>query len=221
MDTLSILKHVDHTLLRPDATWAEISRCCEEALEWSCASACIPPAHVAQAHSAFPELKLCTVIGFPLGYNHPRVKLMESEQALLDGADEIDLVVNISAVKARNYDLVTEEIRQIRAQSLGHILKVIVETCYLNQEEKIALCAILSDLGVDYIKTSTGFGSAGAELSDMALFRQHLDSKVKIKASGGIRSLEDMAAFLQAGADRLGTSSAVRLAQSQLARLKP
>ena len=221
MEMRDILRHVDHTLLKPEASWDEVSQLCEEAMAWGCASVCIPPCYVRQARDAFPTLTIGTVVGFPLGYDSTAAKVAEARAALADGADELDMVINIGAARAHNYALVTDDIRQVREASHGQVLKVIIEACYLDHEEKVALCAIISDLGVDYIKTSTGFGPAGATVEDIRLFREHLDPEVAIKAAGGIRTREAMEAMLRAGATRIGASAAVRLAEEMAERAVP
>ena len=206
-----ILAHVDHTLLRADATQDEIFALCDEAINYGMASVCIPPSYVKAARSKYPELNICTVIGFPLGYSAAAVKLAELWQADADGADEFDVVINLGMVKNGDLEGVAAELELLRDASEGCIMKVIIETCYLTDEEKIAMCEIVTDIGADYIKTSTGFGSAGAELSDIKLFRKHIGDSVKIKAAGGIRTREAMESFLTAGCDRLGTSSAIKI----------
>ena len=209
MDKKSVFARVDHTLLKAAAVWPEIEKLCREALSYGMATVCIPPSFVKQAKAGFPGLKVCTVIGFPLGYNTLEVKVFEARQAILEGADEIDMVVNLGWVKAGDYSAVKEEIRALKAEAGENVLKVIVETCYLSQEEKIALCACVAKGGADFIKTSTGFGSAGADAADIALFRLHLPARVRIKAAGGIRTAQAMEAMIQAGADRIGASAAV------------
>jgi deoxyribose-phosphate aldolase len=207
-----ILSHVDHTLLRATASWEEIRKLCDEALQHKTASVCIPPSYVRPVHGAYgQEPVICTVIGFPLGYSLTPVKLREAEEALAGGAAEIDMVVNIGDIKNGRFDLVREEIGLIKKTLGKNILKVIIETCYLTTEEKIRLCGIVSQAGADYIKTSTGFGPAGAVLSDIQLFKEHLGPGIKIKAAGGVKTREDMEAFLKAGCDRIGSSSAVAL----------
>ena len=206
-----ILAHVDHTLLRADATQDEIFALCDEAVTYGTASVCIPPSYVKAVRSKYPELNICTVIGFPLGYSAAAVKLAELWQADADGADEFDVVINLGMVKDGDLEGVAAELELLRDASGGCIMKVIIETCYLTDEEKIALCEIVTNIGADYIKTSTGFGSAGAELSDIDLFRKHIGDSVKIKAAGGIRTREAMESFLTAGCDRLGTSSAIKI----------
>ncbi len=209
MDKQSVFSRVDHTVLKATAIWPDIEKLCREALSCGMATVCIPPSFVKRAKENFPDLKVCTVIGFPLGYNTREVKVFEARQALLDGADEIDMVVNQGQVKAGNFIDVTEEIRALKTEAKDRVLKVIVETCYLNQAEKIALCGCVADGGADFIKTSTGFGSGGADVQDIALFRQNLPPRVRIKASGGIRTAEAMEAMIQAGADRIGASAAI------------
>ncbi|MBQ8599542.1 MAG: deoxyribose-phosphate aldolase [Oscillospiraceae bacterium] len=208
MDNKEILSHIDHTLLKPTATWAEIQQLCKEALEHGCATVCIPPCYVLKTKQEFPELKVCTVIGFPLGYQTQAAKSAEAWDARQNGADELDLVVNMCDVKSGNLGEVVAEIGAIRQLAPDRVLKVIVETCNLTHEEKIALCYCVARGGADYIKTSTGFGSAGAQLEDIKLFKELMGDRLKIKASGGIRTKEQMEAFLEAGCDRIGTSSA-------------
>ena len=212
MEVNEILKHVDHTLLRAYATWEEIEKLCKEAVELETASVCISPCYIRRVKQKFGEkLKICTVIGFPLGYSVTEAKLAETRQAIEDGADEIDMVVNISDVKNGDFDKVAQEIISVKRECLNHVLKVIIETCYLTEKEKIAMCRAVTDAGAEYIKTSTGFGTEGAKLSDITLFKEHIGTAVKIKAAGGIRTKEEMEAFLEAGCDRIGTSSAAGL----------
>lgn len=212
METKEMLQYIDHTLLKPVCTWDEIETLCKEALSYHTASVCIPPSYVKRAREAFgPELPICTVIGFPLGYNPAEAKVCEARTALRDGADELDMVINLGDVKNRDFDKVYEEILALRETAGSRILKVIVETCYLTRDEKIRLCEIVTKAGADYIKTSTGFGTAGATMEDILLFKEHIGSSVKIKAAGGIRTREDLEAFIQAGCSRIGTSSAVKL----------
>lgn len=206
-----ILSHIDHTLLRPTAAAAEIDRLCEEALRLKTASVCIPPAYVKYAHGKFPGLNICTVIGFPLGYNTTSVKCFETRDAVENGASEIDMVINLGMVKNGDFAGVEQEISEVRSACTGKILKVIVETCYLTESEKIRLCECVTNAGADFIKTSTGFGSAGATLADIQLFAAHIGSNVRMKAAGGVKSREDLEMFLNAGCDRIGTSSAVKL----------
>ncbi len=208
MDNKEILKHIDHTLLKPGATWKEIEQLCREALEHECATVCIPPCYVLKVKEQFPELKVCTVIGFPLGYQTQAAKSAEAWDARQNGADELDLVINPCDVKSGELGAVVAEIGAIRQLVQDRVLKVIVETCDLTKEEKIALCYCVARGGADYIKTSTGFGSAGAQLEDVKLFKELMGDRLKIKAAGGIRSKEQMEAFLEAGCERIGTSSA-------------
>lgn len=211
MTDAEILSHVDHTLLKAVASWAEIQKIAEEGLAYKTASICIPPSYVEAVCRAYKGLNVCTVIGFPLGYSVTAAKAREAEAALAAGAAELDMVINIGHVKNAEYGAVLEEIKTLKRIAGEKILKVIVETCYLTREEKIALCKTVSDAGADYIKTSTGFGSAGAVLEDIVLFREHIAPRVKIKAAGGIKTRADMEAFLAAGSDRLGTSSALTI----------
>ena len=206
-----ILSHIDHTLLRPTSTEAEIDCLCGEALRLKTASVCIPPSYVKYAHDKFPALNICTVIGFPLGYNTTAVKCFETRDAVENGASEIDMVINLGMVKNGDFDEVQNEISEVRSACPGKILKVIVETCYLTEDEKIRLCECVTNAGADYIKTSTGFGTAGAKLEDIRLFAKHIGGSVKMKAAGGVKSCEDLEMFLEAGCDRIGTSSAVKL----------
>jgi deoxyribose-phosphate aldolase len=212
MTDQEIFSRVDHTLLKATASWEEIKTLCDEAVRFNTASVCIPPSYVKPVHEAFGNKPvICTVIGFPLGYSITAAKVLEAEMAVKSGADEIDMVINIGDVKSGHFDWVLEELRLVLKVCGDKILKVIVETCYLTEEEKIRLCGIVGEAGADFIKTSTGFGSAGATLKDIALFKQHIGPGVKIKAAGGIKTREDFEAFIAAGADRIGTSSAVRL----------
>ena len=208
MTNAEILSHIDHTVLKPDTKWEQVAQICEEALKYHTASVCIPSYFVAKARKAYPALNICTVIGFPIGYTPAAAKAAETVEAVKNGADEIDMVINVSALKDGEDAVVLDEIKAVRAACAGKILKVIVETCYLNEDEKIRVCKLVTEGGADYIKTSTGFGTAGAELADIALFKQHIGADVKIKAAGGIRTREQMAAFLAAGCDRIGCSAA-------------
>ena len=211
MDDAYIFSHVDHTLLTPVATWQEIEKLCNEAIRHKTASVCVPPCYVRRIRAAFTALNVCTVIGFPLGYHPAPVKALEAQIALEDGADELDMVINITDAKNGDFTCVESEIAHLKRVAGQRILKVIIETCHLDEREKIALCSAVTGAGADYIKTSTGFGSAGATMADVLLFKDHIGPNVKIKAAGGIRTREDMVAFLEAGCDRLGTSSAVKL----------
>ena len=211
MTNEEMLTYVDHTLLKPTATWNQIKTLCEEAMKYHTASVCIPCSFISRAHEAFPELNLCTVVGFPLGYSTTASKLFETREALRNGASEIDMVVNLGDVKEGNFDKVTQEIRELKKACGDKILKVIIETCYLTEEEKIELCHCVTDGGADFIKTSTGFGSAGATFDDIKLFRQHIGPGVKIKAAGGIRTYEDIVTYIELGCDRLGCSAAIKV----------
>lgn len=211
MTNSEILKHIDHTLLRPVSTAAEIDALCDEALRLHTASVCIPPSYVKHVREKFPELTICTVIGFPLGYNTTEVKCFEARDAINNGADEVDMVINLGWVKDGRFNDVQAEISKLKRTCGNHVLKVIIETCYLTEEEKIKLCGCVTDAGADYIKTSTGFGTAGARIEDIRLFRENIGSSVKMKAAGGVKSREDLEMFLEAGCDRIGTSSAVKL----------
>lgn len=208
MTNQEILSHIDHTLLKADASAEQIERLCEEAVKYHTASVCIPAGYVAYARGKFPHLNICTVIGFPLGYSTSAVKCFEARDAIQNGADEIDMVVNLGWVKDGKFPEVRREIADVKAACGDKILKVIIETCYLTREEKIALCGCVTDAGADYIKTSTGFGSAGADIEDIRLFKEHIGANVRIKAAGGIRTREDMERFLAEGCDRIGTSAA-------------
>ena len=211
MDDAYILSHVDHTLLTATASWSDIDRICKEAIKYKTASICIPPCYVKRVRAEYKNLKIGTVVGFPLGYDTIAAKAVEMQTAISDGADEIDMVINLTDVKNADYSVIKTEISVLK-QIIGQkILKVIIETCYLTDEEKINLCKIVAEAGADYIKTSTGLGTAGATLSDIELFKAHVGPDVKIKAAGGIRTREDMTAFLEAGCSRLGTSSAVKI----------
>ena len=214
MEWNQILSHVDHTLLKPQAPWKEIQAICDDGMKYGCASVCIPASYVKQAAEYVDgKLPICTVIGFPNGYNTTAVKCFEAANACFLGASEIDMVVNLGWVKDGLYDQVGSEISQLKATCGDRILKVIVETCLLTQEEKIRLCQVVSESGADYIKTSTGFSTGGATREDVALLRQYTAPSVKVKAAGGIASKEDAEAFLALGADRLGTSRLVALAK--------
>lgn len=208
MTNAEILSHIDHTVLKQDAKWEDIAQICEEALRYGTASVCIPSYYVRRAKTAYPALNVCTVIGFPLGYQPGNVKAFEAAEAVSDGADEIDMVINVSALKNGEDQVVLDEIKAVRKACEKQVLKVIIETCCLNEDEKIRCCQLVTEAGADYIKTSTGFGSAGAQLEDIALFKAHIGEHVKIKAAGGIRTREQMEAFLDAGCDRIGCSAA-------------
>ena len=212
MKKQEILSHVDHTLLKPFAKWEDIVQLCDDAILYQTASVCVPPSYVKRIHDTYGDkLNICTVIGFPLGYSVTQAKVEETRQAVADGAGEIDMVVNISDVKNGLYDKVEEEIRKIKEACDGKILKVIIETCYLDEKEKIAMCHAVTNAEADYIKTSTGFGTDGATIEDIKLFKKNIGPQVKIKAAGGISTLEEIEAYLAEGCDRIGTSRAVGL----------
>ena len=211
MRSEEILSRVDHTLLKPDASWESVEKLCEEAVRYHTASVCIPPCYVRRVKERYEGLTVCTVIGFPLGYSVTAAKVEEARQAIRDGAEEIDMVVNITDVKSHRFAEVEAEIRTVKEACGEHILKVIAETCYLTEEEKIAVCGAVTKAGADYIKTSTGFGTAGASLEDVRLFRKHIGPDVKIKAAGGIRTRQALEAFLSEGCDRVGASCAVEV----------
>ena len=212
MTNEEILRHIDHTLLKAVSSWKEIAKLCDEAIQFKTASVCVPPSYVKPINNAYGNgIVICTVIGFPLGYSVSAAKLQEAESALVDGARELDMVINLGDVKNSAFDRVEEEISALKKIAGKNILKVIVETCYLTEEEKIRLCGIVTSAGADYIKTSTGFGTAGALLSDVILFKEHIGEGVKIKAAGGVKTREDLEQFIDQGCDRIGTSSAVAL----------
>ena len=210
MNNEEILRHVDHTLLKATASRADIKKLCEEAVMYHTASVCIPSSYVKLMREAFPSLNICTVVGFPLGNGNTESKLEEARAALSDGADEIDMVMAVAALKDGDSDYVTREIQRMKEVTGDKILKVIVETCYLTEEEKIEACRCVTRGGADYIKTSTGFGTGGATLDDVALFKKYIGPAVKIKASGGIHTKEEMEAYLALGVDRIGASSAIK-----------
>jgi deoxyribose-phosphate aldolase len=216
MDVKEILAHCDHTLLKQESTWAQIKEVCDDGKKYNCASICIPAAYVkACAEYVGNSLKICTVIGFPNGYSTTAVKVFETEDAIRNGADEIDMVINIGWAKDQRWDDILNEIKAVKASCQGRILKVIVETCLLTEAEKIKLCELVTASGADYIKTSTGFSTGGATREDVALFARHVGPGVKIKAAGGISSMQDAEDFLALGADRLGTSRIVKLIKGQ------
>ena len=211
-----ILKHVDHTLLLQGATWEEIKQICDDAMKYETASVCIAPSYVKQAAEYMGDkMAVCTVIGFPNGYITTKAKEFETKDALENGASEIDMVINIGWLKDKKYDLIENEIRALKAVCKDKILKVIIETCFLTDEEKIKMCEIVTNAGADYIKTSTGFGGAGATFDDIKLFSQHIGPNVKMKAAGGISSMEDAEKFLELGADRLGTSRIIKIVKNE------
>ena len=214
MEQNEILSRVDHTLLTPTATWEQVRALCDEGKQFGVASVCIPPRYVKRANDYAGGLKICTVIGFPNGYATPEVKVFETEDAIRDGADEIDMVINLGWVKEQNWDALLAEIRAVKAACRGKLLKVIVEACLLTEEEKIRMCEIVSQSGADFIKTSTGFAGGGATREDVALFARHVTPSVRIKAAGGISSLQDAEDFLNLGASRLGASRIVKAAKA-------
>ncbi|MCI9025481.1 MAG: deoxyribose-phosphate aldolase [Dorea sp.] len=212
MEKREVLKIVDHTLLSQTATWEEIRQILDDAVKYEAASACIPAAYVKQAAEYVEgKLPICTVIGFPNGYSTTAVKVCETEDAIANGADEIDMVINIGYLKDKRYQEVEDEIRRIHEACGKKILKVIIETCLLTEEEKIKMCEIVTNAGAEYIKTSTGFSSGGATFADVELMRKHVGKEVKIKAAGGISSFDDAEEFMRLGADRLGTSRLVKI----------
>lgn len=211
MDKKQFFRYIDHTNLKQTATWEDIDKLCREATEYGMASIMIQPSYVARAKEAYPSLTVGTIIGFPNGYNTTAVKVFETEDALRNGADEIDLVVNICEVKNHNYAYVLNELKAVRSVNGGNfLLKVIIEACFLTEEEKIKLCELVTEAGAEYIKTSTGFGPSGATLEDILLFKKHIGPKVQMKAAGGIRTAEDIAAYVEAGCTRIGASAAVK-----------
>ena len=212
MDTVKILEKVDHTLLAQGATWEQIKQICDDGIFYKTASVCIPPSYVKQAAEYVEgKIAICTVIGFPNGYNTTAVKAFEASNAVAEGADEIDMVINIGWVKDGLFDRVGDEIRTVKEACNGKILKVIIETCLLNENEKRRLCHVVMEAGADFIKTSTGFAGGGATFEDIALFAEETGKKIKIKAAGGIASFEDAEHFVELGADRLGTSRLVKI----------
>ena len=215
MNKNEVMSKVDHTLLTQTATWEEIERICSQAMKYQTASVCIPPSYVKRAAQYLGgRIKVCTVIGFPNGYQTTNVKMAETEDAIQNGADEIDMVININRVKDDRFEEVLQEVKEIRAACEGKVLKVIIETCLLTKEEKLKMCEIVTKAGADYIKTSTGFSTGGATFEDVALLQKYVGDSVKVKAAGGISSLEDAERFLRLGADRLGTSRLIALCKS-------
>lgn len=216
MDRNDIFKTVDHTLLTQGATWAEIKEICDDAVAYGAASVCIPPSYVKRAWDYLKgKMPVCTVIGFPNGYNTTKTKVFETRDAIENGAEEIDMVINIGDLKDRNYEKIQAEIEEIKAACGEKVLKVIIETCLLTEEEKIRMCQVVTEAGADFIKTSTGFSTAGATFDDIKLFAAHVGSGVKMKAAGGIKSFEDAEKFISLGASRLGTSRIVKLAKAE------
>ena len=215
MELKHILAACDHTLLAQTATWEQIKAICDDGMKYETASVCIPASYVKQAKDYVGDkLAICTVIGFPNGYSTTAAKCFETKDAVANGADEIDMVINIGWVKDQKYDAVLDEIKAVKEACQGKLLKVIIETCLLTDEEKIKMCEVVSKSGAEYIKTSTGFSTSGATFHDVELFAKHVESHVKIKAAGGIGSLEDAEKFLELGASRLGTSRIVKLAKT-------
>ena len=217
MNVEDMLRHVDHTLLKAYATWEDIVKLCDEAVEYKTASVCVPPAYIKRIHETYGEkVNICTVIGFPLGYRVTEAKVAEVKQALADGCNEIDMVINITDVKNGDFEKVEKEIKTLKEVCGEHILKVIIETCYLTEEEKIAMCRAVTNAGADYIKTSTGFGTDGATKADIELFKKYIGPEVKMKAAGGVSTVEDLEMFLQLGCERVGTSRAVSLCKEKI-----
>lgn len=218
MDRKEIFGKVDHTLLTQTATWADIKQICDDAIAYQTASVCIPPSFVKRAKEYVGDkMAVCTVIGFPNGYNTTAVKVFETKDAIANGASEIDMVINIGDLKDQNYAAILAEIKAIKEACQDKILKVIIETCLLTEEEKIKMCELVTEAGADYIKTSTGFSTAGATFADIELFAKHIGKDVKMKAAGGISSFDDAVKFIELGADRLGTSRIVKLAKNEQA----
>ena len=219
MTSQEMLSHIDHTQLKAFATWEDIKMLCDEAVLYKTASVCIPSCYVKRVKDAYQDsINICTVVGFPLGYANTEAKVAETKKAIEDGASEIDMVINISDVKNGLYDAVEEEIKTLKATCGDKILKVIIETCYLTREEKIAMCKAVTNAGADYIKTSTGFGTGGATMEDVLLMKENIGPNVKIKAAGGVSTIEDLENFLNAGCDRIGTSKAVALFKGEVAK---
>ena len=216
MDKKEILKHIDHTLLKSVATWEDIKVLCDEAIEYGTASVCVPACYISRIHETYGDkINICTVVGFPLGYSVTEAKVLETRKAIEDGANEIDMVINISDVKNGDLEKVTKEIAALKEACGDKILKVIIETCYLTEEEKIAMCKAVTEAGADYIKTSTGFGTAGATIEDIRLFKKYIGPNVKMKAAGGVKTVADLEMFINEGCDRIGTSSAVNMLKGE------
>lgn len=215
MEKRELLSRLDHTLLKQTATWEEIRRICEEGMKYQTASVCIPPCYVKRAKEYVQDkVNICTVIGFPNGNTTTAVKVLETRDAVENGADEIDMVINLGMVKERDYDRVVEEIQAVKQACGGKVLKVIIETCLLTEDEKLEMCRVVTRSGAEYIKTSTGFSTGGATFADVELMRKHVGEQVKVKAAGGISSVEDAEKFLDLGADRLGTSRLITLLET-------
>lgn len=216
MDNKEILKMVDHTLLLQTSTWEEIKQICDDAMKYGTASVCIPPCYVGQASEYMGDkMAVCTVIGFPNGNCTTATKVFETKDAIANGAKEIDMVINVGQLKAGNYEYVLNEIKEIKSACGDKILKVIIETCLLSEDEKIKMCEIVTEAGADFIKTSTGFSTAGATFEDVELFAEHVGDNVRIKAAGGIASLDDARKFMELGATRLGTSRIIKIIKNQ------
>ena len=215
MDNKEILKHIDHTLLKATSSWDGICKLCDEAVEYGTASVCVPPCYIKRIKETYGDkVNICTVIGFPLGYNTCETKVAEAKQAIAEGASEVDMVINLADVKNGDFEKVEKEIAALKAAAGDKILKVIIETCYLTEDEKIAMCKAVTNAGADYIKTSTGFSTGGATFDDIALFAKYVGPDVKIKAAGGISSFDDAEKFISLGASRLGTSRLVKIEKS-------
>ena len=216
MERKQILKHIDHTLLKAVATWEDIKVLGHEAIEYGPDAVCVPACYISRIHKTYGnKINICTVVGFPLGYSVTEAKVLETKKAIEDGANEIDMVINISDVKNGDYDKVTKEIADLKEVCGDKILKVIIETCYLTEEEKISMCKAVTEAGADYIKTSTGFGTAGATIEDIRLFKKHIGPNVKMKAAGGVKTIADLEMFINEGCDRIGTSSAVNMLKGE------
>ena len=209
-----IFPYIDHTCLKPTATWADVSALCNEAVKYHTASVCVPPSFIKRIHEKFPDLNICTVIGFPLGYSTTETKVFEASDAIKSGAAEVDMVININDAKEGSFDKISDEIKAVKKACGSKILKVIIETCYLTDDEKIKLCHIVTEAGADYIKTSTGFGTGGANAKDVKLLHDNVGAGVNVKAAGGIKSKEDMEEFINLGASRLGTSSGISILEA-------
>ena len=217
MDIQNVLSKVDHTLLSQTATWEQIKGICDDGIKFNTASVCIPPSFAKKAKNYVGDkISICTVIGFPNGYSTTAVKVFETKDAINNGADEIDMVININDLKDKNYSSIKEEILAVKSACNGKILKVIIETCMLDDDEKVKMCEIVTECGADFIKTSTGFGGSGATFEDIKLFKANVGENVKIKAAGGISSIEDAIKFIELGADRLGTSRIVKIVKEKL-----
>ena len=215
MTKQELYSHVDHTQLKAFATWEDIVKLCDEAVKYKTASVCVPPCYIKRIADKYgKDFNICTVIGFPLGYSVTAAKVVEAKEAIKDGANEVDMVININDAKNGDFDKIEEEIKEIKKACGDKILKVIIETCYLTDEEKIKLCGCVTRAKAEYIKTSTGFGTGGATFDDVKLFKENVGPDVKIKAAGGIRTKDDMETFLKLGADRLGTSSAISILEA-------